>query len=114
MVGECSLPLPHGVVSVLPMRSVSLFDLSSLLALASAFSDSPSDSSEKPSSAAAAAMGALIGLLLASAFSCASTLSGEPGGGASGAGSMVAIGVGPNSGTLALAIPDAPSSGVGL
>src|SRR5450432_1021149 len=83
----------------------------SLLSLASLFSASPSElSSEKPSSAAGAATGAPEELLLASAFSAASTASGEPGGGASGAGSMVAIGVGPNKGTFALATPDVAGS----
>src|SRR6187431_949655 len=102
MVGEWSLPCPQGVVSVLLDFSFVL--LSSLFDLLSLRSSSEL-SSEKASSAAADEIGAAARLLLASALSWASTAAGEPGGGASGAGSMVAMGVGPKSGTFALATP---------
>src|SRR5215216_5644383 len=96
MTGLTTLPRPHGATS---SGFVLDFD----------FPDLPSPSSGKFSSSAIADTDAL-----ASAFSAASSEAApEPGGGANGAGSMVAIGCAPNSGTSADTTPLASLNALG-
>src|SRR5687768_16280058 len=95
------LPRPQGGTSSgFDLADLSLSSLPSPLSLASS-------SSGQLSSAASGCEA------LAAARSEASTLSGDSeGGAASGAGSMVAIGIGPNNGTFAVVTPFGDAAGV--